>query len=247
MHRLDGGGSTPAELPCGIPLEQSLVFLFSLRGPEALYAALDTLSFSILPHQSLPRCGHGFWQWMHCLARFCMAVWKISCNASIATPDRRWINLFPNFLSIVPPACNWFRTQLIVALQNPEHSLNSRVLSAPASSNVLMTQRRSGSLRPRPTAAIPNTSIFEEQTTTEGKWKKRKTRKRMCGVFSWLTAAAAVDSMVSFLHLILNARVIMMSRWATKLDYSKNEGIPKPCFSNAELACRLALQGGDSS
>ena len=64
----------------------------------------------------------------------------------------------------------------IVALHNPERSLNSRELSTPASSNILMTPRRSSSLSPRPTGAIPSTSIFEERTTTEGKWKKRKTR-----------------------------------------------------------------------
>ena len=33
------------------------------------------------------------------------------------------------------------------------------------------------------------------------------------------------------------------SRWARKLDHSKKEGGGKPCFSDAELACRLTLQG----
>ena len=51
MHRLDGGGSTPAELSYGVPLERGLVFVVSLRGP--FYAALDILSFLILPHYSL--------------------------------------------------------------------------------------------------------------------------------------------------------------------------------------------------
>ena len=51
-------------------------------------------------------------------------------------------------------------------------------------------------------------------------------------------------SMVSFLHLILTiARVITTSWWARKLGHSKKEGGDKPCFSDAELACRLALQG----
>ena len=36
---------------------------------------------------------------------------------------------------------------------------------------------------------------------------------------------------------------MMTSRWARKLDHSKKEGGGKPCFSDAELACRLALQG----
>ena len=86
------------------------------------------------------------------------------------------------------PATHWL-PKWIVALHNPERSLNSRELSTPASSNILMTPRRSSSLSPRQTAAIPSTSIFEERTTTEGKWKKRKTRTRMRVVLSWLTVA----------------------------------------------------------
>ena len=51
-------------------------------------------------------------------------------------------------------------------------------------------------------------------------------------------------STVSFLHLRLAiAWVITTSRWARKLDHSKKEGGGKLCFSDAELACRLALQG----
>ena len=51
-------------------------------------------------------------------------------------------------------------------------------------------------------------------------------------------------STVSFLHLSLTiAWVVTTGRWARKLDHSKKEGGGKPCFSDAELACRLASQG----
>ena len=51
-------------------------------------------------------------------------------------------------------------------------------------------------------------------------------------------------STVPFLHLSLTiAWVITTSRWARKLDHSKKEGRGKSCFRDAELACRLALQG----
>ena len=35
----------------------------------------------------------------------------------------------------------------------------------------------------------------------------------------------------------------MSQNFCRKLDHSKKEGGGKPCFSDAELACRLALQG----
>ena len=57
-------------------------------------------------------------------------------------------------------------------------------------------------------------------------------------------------STVSFLHLSLTiAWVITTSRWARKLDHSisKKEGGGKPCFSDAELACRLALYREENS
>ena len=55
-------------------------------------------------------------------------------------------------------------------------------------------------------------------------------------------------SKVSFLHLILTiAWVITTSRWARKLDHSKKEGDSKPCFSDAELACRLAFTGKETA
>ena len=99
---------------------------------------------------------------------------------------------------------------------NAHSTLANSQVSTPASSNILMTPRRSSLLSPRPTAAIPSTSIFEERTTTEGKWKKRKTRTRKRVLLSWLTAAIACQlSMVSFLHLILTiAWAITTSRWA---------------------------------
>ena len=90
------------------------------------------------------------------------------------------------------PATHWLQ-KWIVALHNPikplsqlSHTLNTSTKQCLDDTTTLYS---SSSLSPRPTAAIPSSSIFEERTTTEGKWKKRKTRTRMLAVLSWLIAA----------------------------------------------------------
>ena len=108
-----------------------------------------------------------------------------------------------------------------------------------------MTPRRSSLLSPRPTAAIPSTSIFEERTTTEWKWKKRKTRTRMRVLLSWLTAANSPW----FLSCTWFWWWHEWSRRADelKLDHSKKEGDRKPYFSGTELACRQLQLGANAA
>ena len=80
-----------------------------------------------------------------------------------------------------------------------------------------------------------------------GKMKKMKTRRRMHAVLfqlGWLLPTLHG----SFLPPEFNDRMSdhdepMSQNFCRKLDHSKKEGGGKPCFSDAELACRLALQG----
>ena len=135
-------GTTPPELRCGVPLERGLAFVFSLWGP--LCAALDTLSFSTLPHQALPRCGHRFRQWMHCL---CLQVRLGNIVHCIdRNPGQMLDQVTPDFPLDCPTGLQPISDSVDCHLALSDHSLNSRVPSAPASSNVLMTRWRSSSL-----------------------------------------------------------------------------------------------------
>ena len=89
------------------------------------------------------------------------------------------------------PATHWLQ-KWIVALHNPKRSLNSRVLSTPAPSNVLITPRcstppvRCRHAQQQPFRALRSSKNEPQQRENE---RKRKTRTRMLAVLSWLTAA----------------------------------------------------------
>ena len=71
-----------------------------------------------------------------------------------ATTERCWRLPLPIFRSIVPPLRRRWHTRETVDLLRPERSEISRTEWTPASKRVLITLRRSFSLKPCPTAAI---------------------------------------------------------------------------------------------
>ena len=82
----------------------------------------------------------------------------------------------------------------------------------------------------------------EPQQRENEKKKKENENTNACYLFQlgWLLPTLHGSFLAPDLTI---AWVITTSRWARKLDHSKKVGSGKPCFSDAELACRLALQG----
>ena len=142
------------------------------------------------------------------------------------------------------PATNWLQ-KWIVALHNPKRSLNSRVLSTPAPSNVLMTPRRSSPLvrcrhaQQQPFRALRSSKNEPQQRENERKGK----REHEC---LWSFPGWLLPTLHGFFRAPdFNDRMSDHDEppVSQKARSFEKEGDGKPCFSDAELACRLALQG----